>query len=169
MREVVESSEVMSAVDDAESMWTRFDDAWSAVTWVLSRDPTVGSPLTEGGGSAHSSSTAPGHTTCRRSMSCTRLRKVRSSSRGCASDMLCPAQAEHEPLSDVSLMGLRPTQSKQLSWPWTLKGLCPFTPPKDWHPAKGLVLWNPLAFGSRVMVNGRLALSPAPAGPADCT
>jgi hypothetical protein len=49
MREVVESIEVMAAVDDAENSWGRFDDAWSAVKWVLSRDPTVGSPLTEGG------------------------------------------------------------------------------------------------------------------------
>ena len=49
MRSVVESFEVMSAVDDAAEKWARFDDAWGVIPWVLSRDPTIGEPLTEGG------------------------------------------------------------------------------------------------------------------------
>jgi hypothetical protein len=49
MRNVIESTEVMDAVDEASEKWARFDDAWSVVPWVLSRDPTVGQPLTEGG------------------------------------------------------------------------------------------------------------------------
>ena len=49
MRAVVESQHVMAAVDDASERWTRADDAWQAVTWALSKDPTVGLPLAEGG------------------------------------------------------------------------------------------------------------------------
>lgn len=49
MRSVIELTEVMEAVDDAITQWARFEDAWSVVPWVLSRDPTVGHPLTEGG------------------------------------------------------------------------------------------------------------------------
>jgi len=49
MREVIESVEVMQEVDDASEKWGRFDDAWESVSWVLSRDPTVGHPLVEGG------------------------------------------------------------------------------------------------------------------------
>lgn len=49
MRDVVESVEVMQAVDDASTRWARFDDAWSVVPWVLSLDPTAGEPLVEGG------------------------------------------------------------------------------------------------------------------------
>ena len=41
--------EVMAEIDDASTKWTRFDDAWSVVHWSLSRDPSVGTPLTEGG------------------------------------------------------------------------------------------------------------------------
>ena len=39
----------MSKVDDAEERWARAKDAWSTVTWVLARDPTVGAPLAERG------------------------------------------------------------------------------------------------------------------------
>jgi hypothetical protein len=49
MRTVVETAEVMAEVDDAEVRWGRAAEAWSTVTWVLSRDPTVGMPLVEGG------------------------------------------------------------------------------------------------------------------------
>ena len=49
MRGIVESPQVQDAVDDAEAKWARFQQAWDAITWVLSRDPTVGVPLTEGG------------------------------------------------------------------------------------------------------------------------
>lgn len=49
MRSVVESSAVMAGVDEASERWVRAEDAWATVTWVLSRDPTVGIPLTEGG------------------------------------------------------------------------------------------------------------------------
>ena len=49
MRSVIESAEVMADVDEAKEKWARTDDAWQTVFWVLSRDPTVGEPLTEGG------------------------------------------------------------------------------------------------------------------------
>lgn len=49
MRSVVESAEVMADVDEAKEKWARTPDAWDALFWVLSRDPTVGEPLTEGG------------------------------------------------------------------------------------------------------------------------
>ena len=49
MRSVVESAEVMADVDEAKEKWARTNDAWEALSWVLSRDPTVGEPLTEGG------------------------------------------------------------------------------------------------------------------------
>jgi hypothetical protein len=49
MRSVVESAEVMADVDEAKEKWTRTEDAWATVFWVLSRDPTVGEPLTERG------------------------------------------------------------------------------------------------------------------------
>lgn len=49
MRSVVESAEVMRDVDDAKEKWARADDAWDTVTWVLSKEPTVGQPLVEGG------------------------------------------------------------------------------------------------------------------------
>jgi len=49
MRDVVESIEVMAEVDEASHRWTRLEDAWSAVQWALSRDPTLGEPLVEGG------------------------------------------------------------------------------------------------------------------------
>ena len=39
----------MAEVDEAKEKWARTDDAWQTVFWVLSRDPTVGEPLTEGG------------------------------------------------------------------------------------------------------------------------
>jgi hypothetical protein len=49
MRSVVESVAVMAEVDEASERWSRTEDAWATVVWVLSRDPTVGAPLTEGG------------------------------------------------------------------------------------------------------------------------
>ena len=49
MRSVGESPLVMDEVDLASTRWARFEDAWSVIHWVLSRDPTVGLPLTEGG------------------------------------------------------------------------------------------------------------------------
>jgi plasmid stabilization system protein ParE len=49
MRTVVESVEVMADVDEAKERWARTEDAWATVFWVLSRDPTIGEPLTERG------------------------------------------------------------------------------------------------------------------------
>jgi hypothetical protein len=49
MRSVVESAEVMADVDEAKEKWARTDAAWATVFWVLSRDPTVGEPLSERG------------------------------------------------------------------------------------------------------------------------
>jgi hypothetical protein len=49
MRDIVESIEVMAEVDEASRRWARLDDAWSALHWALSRDPTLGEPLFEGG------------------------------------------------------------------------------------------------------------------------
>ncbi len=49
MRDIVESTEVMQDVDEAKEKWARADDAWDAITWVLSKDPTKGEPLSEGG------------------------------------------------------------------------------------------------------------------------
>lgn len=39
----------MTAIDDARERWSRADDAWNTITWVLSRDPTKGVPMVEGG------------------------------------------------------------------------------------------------------------------------
>ena len=49
MREVIESIDFMAEVDEASTRWSRFDDAWSVVSWALSRDPTLGIPSSEGG------------------------------------------------------------------------------------------------------------------------
>lgn len=49
MRSVIESPIAMDAVDDAKERWARAEDAWAHLFWVLSRDPTVGFPLVEGG------------------------------------------------------------------------------------------------------------------------
>ena len=49
MRDVVEQPDVMQAVDEAKERWARAEDAWSVIPWVLSREPTVGNPLNEGG------------------------------------------------------------------------------------------------------------------------
>jgi hypothetical protein len=46
MRSVIESADVMAEVDEAKEKWARTDDAWQTVFWVLSRDPTIGEPLT---------------------------------------------------------------------------------------------------------------------------
>jgi|EndMetStandDraft_9_1072997.scaffolds.fasta_scaffold413844_2 hypothetical protein len=49
MRGVREESDVMADVEEACERWSRAREAWDVVHWVLSRDPTCGSPLTEGG------------------------------------------------------------------------------------------------------------------------
>ena len=48
MRSVREHTEAVAAADDAFLKWTRAEDAWDSVKWVLARDPNVGVPLTEG-------------------------------------------------------------------------------------------------------------------------
>jgi hypothetical protein len=45
MRTIREEPAAQRAVDAGAAA----DEAWSAVTWVLARDPTVGLPLREGG------------------------------------------------------------------------------------------------------------------------
>jgi hypothetical protein len=49
MRTVREEPDVTAAVDDACERWSRAQDAWDVISWVISRDPTCGVPLTEGG------------------------------------------------------------------------------------------------------------------------
>jgi hypothetical protein len=49
MRSVVEAPEVADAIDDAKLTWSRLDEAWDMLFWVLSKDPTVGQPLREAG------------------------------------------------------------------------------------------------------------------------
>ena len=46
---VVEQPSVATAVDQALQKWSRAQDAWDAVTWVLARDPEFGTALTESG------------------------------------------------------------------------------------------------------------------------
>ena len=49
MLDIIESAEVMAEVDEAARRWSRCHEAWDMLFWVLSRDPTVGQPLTEVG------------------------------------------------------------------------------------------------------------------------
>lgn len=49
MLTVRESPAAQDAADDACERWARAEDAWEAVKWALSRDPYIGTPLTEGG------------------------------------------------------------------------------------------------------------------------
>lgn len=49
MRTIREEPAAQRAVDAACERWTAADEAWSVVTWVIARDPTVGQPLREGG------------------------------------------------------------------------------------------------------------------------
>ena len=51
MYSVIEDSLVSRAVDNAKLRWSRADDAWDTVVWVLARDPTLGIPITESGNS----------------------------------------------------------------------------------------------------------------------
>ncbi|MGB6541115.1 MAG: hypothetical protein WBF03_09610 [Xanthobacteraceae bacterium] len=49
MHSVIEDSQVSRAIDDAKEKWTRADDAWDAIIWILARDPSSGFPVTESG------------------------------------------------------------------------------------------------------------------------
>jgi hypothetical protein len=49
MRTVREDLEVELALEEACSKWSRTQEAWDVVTWVLAHDPTRGDPLTESG------------------------------------------------------------------------------------------------------------------------
>jgi hypothetical protein len=49
MRTVRQDLSVDDALDDACARWSRTQDAWEMIEWVLARDPTVGEPVTEGG------------------------------------------------------------------------------------------------------------------------
>ena len=49
MRGVIEDTDAHNAADDAFEKWARAEEAWDMLKWVLSRDPTKGDPLTEGG------------------------------------------------------------------------------------------------------------------------
>lgn len=49
MRTVVEDDAVRRALDAAVDEWPRIEDAWNAVTWAISRDHTIGDPVTESG------------------------------------------------------------------------------------------------------------------------
>jgi hypothetical protein len=41
--------EVEAELQDARLRWARTDDAWEMIEWVLARDPTKGSPVSESG------------------------------------------------------------------------------------------------------------------------
>lgn len=49
MRTVRQEASVDADLEEACLKWSRADDAWTMITWVLSRDPTKGTPLSEGG------------------------------------------------------------------------------------------------------------------------
>jgi hypothetical protein len=49
MRTVRVDSAVDGELEDARREWRRVDDAWEMIEWVLMRDPTKGTPLTESG------------------------------------------------------------------------------------------------------------------------
>ncbi len=49
MRTVREDPAVDIALDEACSKWSRAQEAWDVVIWVLAHDPTRGEPLTESG------------------------------------------------------------------------------------------------------------------------
>jgi hypothetical protein len=49
MRTVRTEPEVDDALDEARNHWGRLDDAWMMIEWVLARDPTKGTPLSESG------------------------------------------------------------------------------------------------------------------------
>mgnify|MGYP000421308519 CR=1 FL=1 len=49
MLTIVEQPTAKEALDNARDRWQRVDDAWEAITWALSRDPTFGDPITESG------------------------------------------------------------------------------------------------------------------------
>lgn len=49
MRTVRQEPAVDAALDEACLRWSRTEDAWGMITWVLARDPTTGEPVTEGG------------------------------------------------------------------------------------------------------------------------
>lgn len=49
MLDVREEPEAQRAVDEAMTRWARAADAWDSITWVLARDPEIGTPLSESG------------------------------------------------------------------------------------------------------------------------
>ena len=49
MRTVRQDLSVDADLEDACQRWTRTQDAWDMIFWVLAHDPTRGSPVTEGG------------------------------------------------------------------------------------------------------------------------
>jgi hypothetical protein len=49
VRSVIEDSQVSRAVDDAKRQWSRADDAWNAIIWIIARDPEIGIAVTESG------------------------------------------------------------------------------------------------------------------------
>lgn len=49
MLDVREEPDAQRAVDAAMTQWSRANDAWESITWVLARDPEYGEPVTESG------------------------------------------------------------------------------------------------------------------------
>jgi hypothetical protein len=49
MRSVRQELAVDDALDDACLRWSRTQDAWDMIVWVLAHDPTAGDPISEGG------------------------------------------------------------------------------------------------------------------------
>lgn len=49
MRNIVEQPAAAAAIDDAHERWSGSGDAWEAITWIIAREPEIGTPLTEPG------------------------------------------------------------------------------------------------------------------------
>lgn len=49
MLELREETRVSNAVQEASERWARAHEAWEFVTWLIARDPSCGSRLTESG------------------------------------------------------------------------------------------------------------------------
>lgn len=49
LRGLFEEPEVADARDEAELKWSRSQDSWDAIIFILQNDPTAGRPLNENG------------------------------------------------------------------------------------------------------------------------
>lgn len=49
MRSIREENAARLAVDEAAQRWSRAGDAWDALTWVIAREPELGTAINESG------------------------------------------------------------------------------------------------------------------------